>query len=506
MASRTFTGRTVLYADEAEIDSSNIAAVMEQAVKDNSSNVSDIKYLYEYYKGKQPILDRTKTYNDEINNKIVENRAAEIVAFKTGYLLSAPIQYIDSANNDLTETVDTSDLTKLSRWCDLEGKNTSDLEIAQWQSICGTAYRFIYSNDEETLTEDASPFKFETLNPQNTFVVYSSRIGHKPLLGVTSITMEDDSIRYYCYTDKEFFVLDDDFKPVSDEIDKSGSHIMEAVPIVEYPANMARIGDIEVVVSLLDAINNVQSNRADGVEQIIQSILCMEGMAIETGVGEDQTTAEANFMTQLKEIGGLMLPEGAKAYYLTNQLNQGDTQTYKDDLYDAVLTISGMPNRNASASTGDTGSAVMLRDGWSAAESRARNTEIFFKRSERRFLNIMLTLADSNGGLNLLPSDIDIRFPRRNYTNDSANVSNLVTMLSNNWIRPEFAYEHSNMTADPHKDYLLAKEWHDNQQQEEVDQIAALNASQAEADEQDDASQVAEDNVNASNNTTGRVI
>lgn len=92
MASRTFTGRTVLYTDEAQVDNSNIAAVLEQAVKDNEQNISDIKYLYEYFKGKQPILERTKTYNDEINNKIVENRAAEIVSFKTGYLLSAPIQ------------------------------------------------------------------------------------------------------------------------------------------------------------------------------------------------------------------------------------------------------------------------------------------------------------------------------------------------------------------------------------------------------------------------------
>lgn len=511
MASRTFTGRTVLYTDEAQVDNSNIAAVLEQAVKDNEQNISDIKYLYEYFKGKQPILERTKTYNDEINNKIVENRAAEIVSFKTGYLLSAPIQYIDAANNDLTETIDTSDLAKLSKWCEMEGKSTSDLEIAQWQSICGTAFRWIFpKSDEEKLSEEDSPFEFETLDPQTTFVVYSSRMGHKPLLGVTFVTLEDESMRYYCYTDKEFFILDKDYKPVSDEIDKPGSHTMGAIPIVEYPANMSRIGDVEVVVSLLDAINNVQSNRADGVEQIIQSILCMEGMAIETGANQSQTQAESDFMKQLKEVGGLLLPEGAKAYYLTNQLNQGDTQTYKDDLYDAVLTISGMPNRNASASTGDTGSAVMLRDGWSAAESRARNTEIFFKKSERKFLNILITIANEAGGTNILPADVDIRFPRRNYTNDSANVSNLVTMLSSDWIRPEFAYEHCNMTADPHKDYLLAKEWHDNQQNETVDALASLNAEQADADEhtdeQGDTLQAAEDNVNAANNTTGRVI
>lgn len=500
---RTFSGRSVLYTDVDEVDSSNIADVMKTAVDDNSQNQSDIKYLYEYYKGTQPILQRTKTYNQEINNKVLENRAAEIVAFKTGYLLSAPIQYIDSANNDIEETVDTSDLYKLSRWCEMEGKSTSDLEIAQWQSICGTAFRGIFpKSDNEMETEDASPFEFETLDPQSTFVVYSSRIGHKPMLGAITVTLADDSdsIRYYVYTDKEFFILDKDFNQISDDIDKPGTHIMGTVPIIEYPANMARMGDIEVVISLLDAINNVQSNRADGVENIIQNILCMEGMAIRTGEGQTDTEAEADFMKQLKEVGGLLLPKDAKAYFLTSVLNQGDTQTYKDDLYDAVLTISGMPNRNSTSTSGDTGSAVMLRDGWSAAESRARNTEIFFKKSERRFLNIAIGLANDIGGTNIIPSEVDIRFPRRNYTNDSANVSNLVTMLSNDWIRPEFAYEHSNMTADPHKDYLLAKEWHDRQENETVSEVAALNNTESETDTH------IEGDVNAGNHETSTII
>lgn len=502
--SKTFSGRTVLYTDEVEIDSSNISAVMEKAVQNNSSNQSNIKYLYEYYKGKQPILDREKTYNKDINNKVVENRAAELVDFETGYLLSAPIQYIDAANNDINETVSTSDLYKFSTWCEMEGKTESDLEIAQWQTICGTAYRVILpkSSDELTGEEDECPFEFHTLDPQSTFIVYSSKMGHKSMLAATSITLEDNSVRYYAYTDKEFFVLDSGYKLISDDVDKPGTHIMGAVPIIEYPANMARVGDLELVISLLDQINNVQSNRADGIENIIQNILCMEGMAIEPEDGKTETEAQADFMEQLKEVGGLLLPKDAKAYYITSVLNQGDAQTYKDDLYNAVLEITGMPNRNATTQ-GDTGSAVVLRNGWSAAESRARNREIMFKRAERKFLNIALGLANDIGGTNILKSDVDIRFPRRNYTNDSANVSNLVTMLSNDWIRPEFAYEHSNMTADPHKDYLLAKEWHDNKENETVNQLAVLNAMQSQAD---DGIQNGEVNGGADNNTTGSII
>jgi hypothetical protein len=207
----------------------------------------------------------------------------------------------------------------------------------------------------------------------------------------------------------------------------------------------------------------------------VQSILCLENIGIEPQGNETQAQAEANFMTQLKEIGGMFVPKDGKVYYISPpQLNQEQTQTQVDALYDAVLTICGMPNRNGGSSTSDTGAAVILRDGWSAAESRARSTEIYFRKSERKFLDLMITICNSIGKLNVVPSTVDIRFPRRNYTNDSANVNNLIALLSNDYVRPEFAYEHCNMTPDPHREYLLAKKWHDEQMESETErEIAA---------------------------------
>ena len=40
------------------------------------------------------------------------------------------------------------------------------------------------------------------------------------------------------------------------------------------------------------------------------------------------------------------------------------TQTLKNDLYQTILTICGIPNRNGGSSTSDTGNAVIFRDGW----------------------------------------------------------------------------------------------------------------------------------------------
>lgn len=461
MESRALYGREVIYTDVEEITAENVVEVLKKAVEKNQTNVSDIKYLYDYYKGKQPIIDREKTFNDTICNVIVENRANEIVSFKTGYFLSAPIQYIDSGEDEATDA-----LKLLNGWANLESKESSDLDLAEWFSICGTGFRMALPK-EERLDDSDSPFEFFVLDPQTTMVVYSSKLGHKPMMGVTFYNLADeDKIVYNVYTQNQFFVIMDD------AIVETSSHSMGLIPIIEYPANKARLGDFEIVIPLLDAINNIQSNRADGVEQFIQAILCLENMQLD----EDD---ELGFMTRLKEVGGLLLPEGSKAYYLTQQLNQGDTQTLKDDLYEAVLYICGMPNRNGGSSTSDTGSAVILRDGWADAEARAKITESYFKKSERKFLNMLILMSNTIGGTNLLLTQVDIRFPRRNYTNDSAKVTNLISMLACDWIAPQQAFEHSDMFPDPDAAYKEAKAWHD---QLEAKQTMSLMTQNTEDD------------------------
>jgi hypothetical protein len=77
-------GRRVITTDVAELTSENIIFQLDEAFNTHNINRSEIEYLWNYYKGKQPILQRKKTVRPEICNKIVENRANEIVSFKVG--------------------------------------------------------------------------------------------------------------------------------------------------------------------------------------------------------------------------------------------------------------------------------------------------------------------------------------------------------------------------------------------------------------------------------------
>ena len=477
---RTFTGRTVIYTDVTEITSENIGEVLEAAMQIHELNASDIDYLYSYYKGNQPVLQRTKDFNDNILNKVVVNRANQIVSFVTGYFLSSPIQYIS-----LDQDTPPDGLKKLNRWCELESKDCLDLSVFEWEAIAGTGYKMALPKTER-IDDTESPFEAYSLDPRNSFVVYSSRLGRKRMLGCNYVTLEDDSHIYYAYTATDFYVLDDDFNDASDEFTKSGPHSLPDIPIYEFPLNSARMGYIELVIALLDAINTVQSNRIDGVEQFVQAILCLENMIPEIAPGESQSDAEAAFMKSLKEIGGLFIPKDGKAYYLTQELNQDQTQTLIDDLSDQILEICGIPDRSDGSTNGDTGSAIVLRNGWSDAETRAKNAESFFRRSERKFLNALINICNTIGGTNLTNDQVDIRFPRRNYTNDSAKVSNLVTMLSSDQIHPMDAFEHSDMFPDPDAAFARGQWWKEQQEQKNVKELTTFDTEDEEVVEDED--------------------
>lgn len=474
MEKRALYGREIIYTDFEKITPENVLQVLNKAMVVHSRNRADIQYLYDYYKGKQPILDRTKEYRQDICNRIIENRANEIVSFKVGYLMGEPVQYVSrsTGGEDSTDA-----LNLLNDFVFAEDKAVKDKELADWFTICGTAYRMILPDPKGEV--DESPFEIYTLDPRNAFVVYYSGLGNKPVMGVKYVVHDDGEVIYSIYTDKYYFEVvqpgtQNPSTYAQKAIVKTEGHIFGDVPIIEYPANAARLGAFEIVLPLLDALNNVSSNRLDGVEQFIQSLLILKGVDIDS----DEYNA-------LRENGGLKVPVEGDAYYLTQELNQTQTQTLVDYMYQTILVICGMPNRNGGSSTSDTGSAVIMRDGWSDAEARAKDTELMFKLSEKRFLRIAIRIANTLRDMKLKLSAIEIRFTRRNYENIQTKAQVLTTLLANDKIHPLLAFAHCGLFCDPNLAYTQSKAYYEEQQKKALAELEAFSVQTTEAEKRD---------------------
>lgn len=449
-----YTGRRKILCDESEITDSNVAQVLQDTLLVHKQNSAECAYLYNYYRGDQPILNRTKEIRPEICNKIVENRANEIVSFKVGYLCGEPLQYVGRGIADSIP----GDISHLNDMMLLCGKPARDKELAEWMYTCGVGVRMVMPNKPYIINDivpklasssndfsgDEAPFDVYTLDPRYSYTVYYSGLGEKPLMGVKYIVREDKSIVYSVYTQNVYyeFVESADTGSLEEQKPKRSVRSFNEIPIIEYPMNSARLGSFEIVLPILDAINLVQSNRLDGIEQFIQSLIVLYNCDIDDATAK--VLREAGLI-KLRSVG----ENKADIKELAEELDQQQTQTLIDYMYQTVLNIVGMPNRNGGTSTSDTGSAVVMRDGWESAEARAKCDELMFKESERKFLKIVLKIIRGTEGTALKLSDIETKFTRRNYENLLSKAQVLTSMLGNPKIAPILAFTHCGMFSDP---------------------------------------------------------
>lgn len=434
---RKMVGRTMIKTSAKYINHENVIPELTKALNTHNQNKNDITYLEKYYRGDQPILNRLKKVRPDINNKVVENRANEIVSFKTGYLCGEPIQYVSRTGVE----EDVKAVNILNNYMYYIDKSAQDQELVEWANICGTSFRIVLpGNDNEC------PIEMYTLDPRNTFVVYSNEIGNKPLMGVKyAEDIETGTVRYSIYTEREYFEVEGDI------LKHMERHALKMIPIFEYPANNSRLGSFEIALPLLDALNTIASNRVDGIEQVVQAFFKFVNCDI-----DDEKYA--SFL----EKGAIAVSgtngSNADVDLICKELNQTQTQITKEDIYNAILTICGVPSRQNGSTGADTGKAVELRDGWSLVEARAKDSETIFKKSEKRMLRLVLSLCKDLKNLDLKLSEIDMKFTRRNYENIQTKAQVLDMMLNNEKIHPLDAYLSCGMFSDAESSYKRGME------------------------------------------------
>ncbi len=437
-------GRRTIYTDATEITAANVVEEVRKAIVVHEKNRAEIETLYEYYRGKTAILWKEKEVRPTVNYKVQEARPYEIVAFHKGYDFGEPIQYVRRENTGSVVDDDSlaADVNALNGYMGDADKFACDNDMATWLFVAGTSYRLALPNPRWSEDSDESPFRVFSLDPRQTFVVYSNDIERRPVMAVHYVLKGGLTEKVFSvYTENSYFEVRD-IGQVAER-----PHVLGMIPIIEYPME-AKLGVFEIALPLIDALNSLQSSRMDDVFQSVNSFLAILG-----GQLDEETYKKLN------EWKTLCLPEGVDAKYITPSMKQSDVQTLKDDLYDAILTICGVPNRSQGSSGGENGVTIIYRDGWSAAEGRAKTVEGLFKKSEKVFLRLVLRILRDTVGTKLRLTDIDTHFTRRNYDNIATKSQVLIAMLNNPKIHPELAYSHCGMFPDPESAYLQSKAW-----------------------------------------------
>ena len=448
-------GRLDIYASFDDINEGNLIAEVNEALVYHVRNMLEEEFLYWYTRGVQPILNRKKEVREDILNIVQVNTAAEIVDFKNGYFLTQPCSYVSRRKGVQTK------VKKLNEYLYRSGKQDADNEVSDWFHRVGKAPLFVEPGEDNEV-----PFHAYALDPRSAFVVYSLRPGNKPVMAVNLVTV-DGVAKLDVFTENMVYHLtgtvvgkmittekNHDYVVTATSLDYSEPNVLGYIPIIEYRYNSINTSAFELAIPLIDEISNLTSNACDGVEQFIQSL----AIAVNCEFPENTTITDIRKagMIALRSIG----ENKADFKVLSEQLDQTQTKTLTDNLYDEILRICAMPSRNTSGSStyDTTGAAVLANFGWYQADAAARNTEDVFMKSNRQFDRIIVEILRRKGLLDIDLNDFEINFVRNETANVQSKAQAFQTLMAAG-LHPELAAAKSGISNDPVKDMKMSEKW-----------------------------------------------
>lgn len=473
-------GRKRIVLNYDEVTPENFLEVFSKAKPIFDKNKFDCEYLINVFLGKQDILTRPAPSTSEINNQVVVNYALPITREIVGYTFGSPTEIIQK-NTDNKEQVQ-----KVSDIFDDCNSYSLDMTVGIYASICGFGYFITLPSPD--ISEDNIPDKpllIDSIDPRNAFVVTSSSVGHKQIMScMIECDSDGNNIKYHCFTDKYKFVIDTT-KPKNSFDQNAYSFDVSDNPIGKDPITMVEnsvflTGDWEQALSVLNAINLIASDSLNDIEGSIRSLLIILGSEFEDAEIKLKDIKKKRLLT-------LANPQGSSggaldAKFISPTIDSNSIQNIREYLEDARNVITGIPDRSANSSGGDTGTAVLNRDGWTDIEIVARLKELFFKKAKKQQIGIALSVLKKasviDDSINTI--DIDVQIGRHTTDNLSTKASAFATLVSTGELATIDCLEFSNLTNRTNEVIERGKAYKEEKRKESLEYMkeeAALTGS-----------------------------
>lgn len=409
-------GRQRIILSYDEVTPQNVVEVLNKALTIHSKNRSDCQYLIDYVLGKQDILSRSESATSKVNNKVVLNYAYAATREIVGYTLGNPIELTAIDMDDRTD-VDT-----LNKMYNYEESFVVDTNTSTYASICGVGYYITLPSSE--ISKDNTPempLVYDYLDPRYTFVVQSDSVTNPQIMSCTFVETDTGTI-YTCYTDKYKMIIN------GDEVTYTQNPI-GFDPITMQENSLFLTGDWEQAISVMNASNLVASDSLNDIEGTIRSLLVLIGAELEEGDDTTLSKIKDNRLLQLvapNGQGGML-----DAKFISPSLDSTGVQNIRQYLDDARNIITGIPDRDSNGVGGDTGAAVLNRNGWTDIEIVAKLKELFIKKAKKRQLSVAIAILKKLNMVsdNLMSSDVNVNIERHRMDGLSDRVNAFATLI-----------------------------------------------------------------------------
>lgn len=374
--------------------------------------------LYDYYLGETDITKRAMVDPAKPNNKIVNPFASLITDTVVGYVGGKPIVY---------QSEDTELMIKLQDVLDRNHEISHNRQLFQKATVMGVAYELLYMNEDAEIGIEVS-------DPRETFLIHDTTIDMNVLAGVRFIEVPDyitDEAKTYFYIYTEDLVSEYELNGEDYSLLDEYPHSFGSVPVVQYQNNEDMTGSFEKVMTLIDAYDLAVSDTENNLEYFADAYLAITGAEFE----------EDSEVGTMKENRVLILPEGAKAEWLTKEASK-EVEEFKTRLKEDIHQLSQIPNlSDESFSNQQSGEALKYK--LFGLENLVSITEGYFKEGIENRLKMVSSILSTTSPTEYDYTSVQITFTRnvpQNLTNLADIASKLVGIISNETLYSLFPF------------------------------------------------------------------
>ena len=377
--------------------------ILQKMIKKFNTEVAPkLKKYKNYYDGIQAILQKSYTDPTKPCNKTVINYTKNIVDSYAGYLATPGfISY--SSEEDIEE------IMNILRYNDYQ---TEDSDFLLDALIYGTAAELMF-------IDNYGQTRFRTINPQQCFGIYDDSLTGDLLyfVRIYDANAWDDTDVFNVDVYSDMNVKHYTMKGSNGALSFVGEdfHFFS-----QCPANIFTLPDeksiFDCIITLQDSVNELLSGEIDDFAAFCDAMLAIEG-----------ADADKEDIVSMKEDRVMLIPEGAKAYWLTKNANDTQVENILKRIHDSIYRIAQCPDFSSETFVGGVSSGVAIKYRLTGMETRAGIIEGRMKKALQRRIEIVCGIASLKLGEEVF-RDIQIDF-KRNIPTDNSEIINIVNSL-----------------------------------------------------------------------------
>lgn len=372
----------------------------------NTTELPKLQKNYDYYNGKQQILQKTYADASKPCNHIVKNYCHSIVENYEGYIAGIPITY--DSTDDISQLID------VFNYNDIKNADSTFLRNAL---IFGVSYEMQYIDEDSKErfksidSRECIPIYDDTLNED---LIYMIRYYKKP-------DWKDNALNQYIievYDSKSCKKYLSNSNYSSFELIDEYPHYFGQVPFTVFELNAERTSIFDKVITLQDAYNELLSSEVDDFQAFTDAYLVLKGITVD----EEEVAA-------MRENRILMMDAEDSAEYLTKSISDTQIENMLTNINDSIHVIANSPDFNDEKFMATSGIAMRYKlIGFENAASAIVNN--MTKALQRRIELLYTVMGLISGDVF---KDVQIEFTRNlpvDYTDTITLINGLRGMLS----------------------------------------------------------------------------